>query len=331
MTLQVTIIGLHQIGASIGLALKAKQNDILRIGNDKNPDYMRDAQRIGAIDKVMYNLPSATEKADIVVLAIPPDELAETIQVVTPCLKPGAVMIDTSPVKNPVTDMVKQYLEEERYFVSVTPTINPIYLNEITLGSKSAHPDLFKNSIMIITAPPGTHADALKLATDFSLLLDAIPFYADPYESDGLLAKMDLLPQLIAAAMLDSCVDQPGWSEARKVAGKHFFQLTNPILFMEEEKPLGKMALLNSDNTLRVIDNFMNSLMELRSLIADKDEEGLHNYLLNARDGRFKWWVHREKGDWNDTGEKVEIPGAGEMISQLFFGKLMKKRKGGEK
>ena len=37
MTVQITIIGLGQIGASIGLALKARNLDVRLVGHDKDP------------------------------------------------------------------------------------------------------------------------------------------------------------------------------------------------------------------------------------------------------------------------------------------------------
>ena len=48
------------------------------------------------------------------------------------------------------------------------------------MGIDAAHADLFKNSLMIITSPPGADADALKLAADLAVLVGSIPFFADP-------------------------------------------------------------------------------------------------------------------------------------------------------
>ena len=47
MTIQLTIIGLGQIGASIGLALADHADKITRIGTDIDGKVMREAQKIG--------------------------------------------------------------------------------------------------------------------------------------------------------------------------------------------------------------------------------------------------------------------------------------------
>ena len=48
MPVQITIIGLGQIGASIGLALKARNFDVRFVGHDKDPEAAK-----AAIDRII--------------------------------------------------------------------------------------------------------------------------------------------------------------------------------------------------------------------------------------------------------------------------------------
>ena len=66
--------------------------------------------------------------------------------------------------------------------MTFTPTINPVYLEETGGGLSAAHADLFKNSLIVITVPPGTEADAMKLACDLAALLGAQTLFTDPLE-----------------------------------------------------------------------------------------------------------------------------------------------------
>src|SRR5512138_3105157 len=104
MAIQITILGLGQVGASLGLALAEKKETILRVGNDREPEIARRAQKMGAVDQVQHNLPNAVSKADVVVLAMPVDEIRETLEVIARDLKDGCVVVDTSPVKVGVSD-----------------------------------------------------------------------------------------------------------------------------------------------------------------------------------------------------------------------------------
>ena len=51
-------------------------------------------------------------------------------------------------------------------------------------------------------------------------LLGALPLLMDTAEADGIFSGMHVLPQLVAAALLDTTVDRPGWQDARKLAGR---------------------------------------------------------------------------------------------------------------
>jgi prephenate dehydrogenase len=216
-----------------------------------------------------------------------------------------------------VAAWAKEILPEGRYFVTMSPTINPAYLNELSVGSEAAHADLFKNSLMVITSLPGTDADALKLVSDLSALLGATPFFADAYEADGLVAAVQQLPFFLATALVDATVNQPGWNEARKLAGKAYARVSLPLLEPIESKFHGQSALINKDNSLRVIDNAIASLRQLRQAIADDDEQTLAERIGAAVDARALWQAQREKSDW-DIAPAQPMPTSGEIIGRLF-------------
>jgi prephenate dehydrogenase len=71
MAVNITIIGLGQIGTSVGLALADKTELVYRLGHDRELGKARKAKKMGALDKVSLNLPSAVRDADLVLLALP--------------------------------------------------------------------------------------------------------------------------------------------------------------------------------------------------------------------------------------------------------------------
>ncbi len=324
MTVQITIIGLGQVGASMGLALAKIKDQVVRIGNDRDPDVARKAERIGAIDRSVINLPSAVEKADVVILAVPADEIRETIAVIAQDLKPGVVLIDTSPVKGPVMDWVKELIPaEDRYFAALTPSINPAYLLEAGGGIDHAHADLFENSLMLISTQAGIDDSAIELVSRLTSVMGATPLFADTYEADGLTAYSHTLPNLLAAALVNATIDQPGWREARKVAGQAYAQVTGPVEQFDETKTLGTAALLNRENTVRMLDQIMDELFRIREAVANKDEAGLHERLNHARQGRETWLEQRRAADWEKSARSdTPMPTSGEVIGRLFGGKM---------
>lgn len=319
MTVNITIVGLGQIGTSVGLALADHREMVYRVGHDKELSTARLAEKMGAVDKVMINLPSAVRDADIVLLSLPIDQIHETLSIIAPDLKEGAVVMDTGPVKEVVATWANQLLPEERFYVGLTPVINPAYLDEVGTGVQAAYQDLFRNGLIAIVSPPGTPSEAIKLASDLTRLLGSSPLFADLLEIDGLMAATYILPQLSAAALLNATVDQPGWQEGRKVAGRAFAEATRPVVHAAESKSLCVSALQNRQNVLRMVDGLITCLQAIRNDIDNDDSEALDTRLSRARQGQEGWWQQRLAADWANEGiPRTETPTSSDWLGRMI-------------
>ena len=69
-----------------------------------------------------------------------------------------------------------------------------------------------------------------------------------------------LMPQLLAAALFNATIDQPGWREAQKLAGRAFAEASAPIVQSSEAPALGEAAILNRENMLSLLDNLSGGL-----------------------------------------------------------------------
>jgi prephenate dehydrogenase len=319
MAVQITIIGLGQIGTSVGLALAEHQDLIYRVGHDREPTIARRAEKMGALDKVKINLPSSVENADIVLLSLPIDQIRETLALIASDLKEGAVVMDTGPVKEVVAAWAGEILPPECYYVGLTPVLNPAYLHEIDSGIGAARADLFRGGLIAIVSPPRTPSEAIKLAADLTRLLGSSPLFSDPLEMDGLMASTHILPQLMAAALLNVTVGQPGWREGRKVAGRAYTEVTSPIAHPTEARTLRTAALLNSDNVIRLLDSLTASLQSIRNDIDNDDAEALDERFARVRRGREEWWEQRLSSTWSgEEVPQVETPSASEWFGRIL-------------
>lgn len=307
--IRIAIVGLGQIGASVGLALSDKKDLVTRTGYDREPFVAQQAEKKGALDRAARSLGKAVEDADVVLLAIPTNEIKETLEQLGPYLKESAVVMDTAPVKEKVAAWAKEALPPGRYYVGLTPVIGPAYLETHDYGIDAAHADLFRGGMMVIVAPPGTPSDAIKLAADLTRLLGANSMFSDPIEIDSLMAATHILPQLLAAALLNATVDQPGWRERGKVAGKAYAEVTGPVVQLGGANSLCTAALLAGENLVRLTDSVIAILQNIRNDIANQDGETLTERLERARAGREAWWNERHAGS----------PAGPEMVSQEEF------------
>lgn len=326
MTVQISVIGLNQTGASIGLAVKEGGHAITLVGCDLDTTREQKAHKIGAFDKTLHNLQASVEQADIVVLCQPADEVRKTLETIARALKPGAVVLDTSALKTAAQNWAVNVLPEERYLISFFPTLNPDYLQETERDVVHGHADLFQNSLVMIGVTENTHPDAVKLAADFAKLLGAQPFFCDPLEAEGLTALVHHLPQVSAAALYQAAASQPGWLEGRKIAGSGFLHALNPLANMDEQKNFGQALLLNSENTVRLLDDYIGELQTLREMIARQDAEALQKSLESAVDGRVIWLDRRKTRDWDrpETSSGEAKASSGKWLSKLFGGGRLK-------
>lgn len=320
MTIQITIIGLGQIGASIGLSLAERKDSIVRVGHDRDPGVAKLAQKMGAVDKIEYNLPRSVENADIVLLTIPVDQIHETLEIIVLDLKEECVVLDTAPVKESVFSSAVELIPKGRHYVGLVPVINPLYLHETTAGLDAAHVDLFRDGLMAIVAPRGATSDAVKLAADLARLVGATPMFFDVVELDSLMAATHLLPLFLSAAVLNSTVDQPGWIEARKIAGRAFAEVTGPYQHLRSPEGLARLALDDRENITRLLDLAIACLQEWRGAIDRGDQAALLAGIKQARAGRELWWKQRNAANW--SAEELRL--AAEMpTSSAILGRLI--------
>jgi prephenate dehydrogenase len=319
MTVNIAIIGIGQIGGSIGLALADHRDQLFRIGYDKQIDNAKQAEKAGAIDKVYSNLIKAVDDADIVILALPIDQLKNTLQVIAPHLKENSVIMDTSPVKEIVANWMSEFLPAGRFYVGLTPVINPAYLLATESGFPAAHADLFKQGLMGIVTPPQTPSEAIKLATDLVTMLNAQPYYADLLEMDGLIASTQLLPQILAVALMNTTSKSPGWSEAKKVAGRYFALVTKPLIMEYDPATLSEAFLAGKPNTIRLVDDMIMSLELLKEKINQTNEVELKELVAQAIEANANWLHQRQKMSWMLGENPMEVvPTSKEMLGRII-------------
>ena len=120
---RITIVGLGLVGGSLGLALRRSGAAGSILGHDRNRLVSNEAKNKGAVDQVHWNLISACEEADLIILALPLDAILETREAIGPHLRPGCVVMDTAAVKQPVMDWAAEYLPQEVHFVGTDPVL----------------------------------------------------------------------------------------------------------------------------------------------------------------------------------------------------------------
>jgi prephenate dehydrogenase len=327
MTVKITIIGLGQIGGSIGLALANHKDQVATLGYDKSPEVTRRALKMGAVEKVGHSLSASVKGADVVILALPLDQVYETLKSIAQDMREDGLVMDTTPVKQAVEAWAKELLPPGRHYVGLTPALNPLVLDETVTGIEAARPDLFQHGLMAVTTPHGTAGDAIKLAANFVALLGAQAYFADLAEVDGIMATAHTLPALAAVALTETVLGQPGWTDIRILAGKPFVAATRP-LELEESLGLAEAARQNSINIVRVLDEYIATLKSLRDEIDEVKGKNLQDHLERIARARAQWRRMRLEGDWRPDGIPTQdVPTLGDrLLQQIGLGRYLDQR-----
>lgn len=305
MPLKIAIIGLNQIGASIGLAFSDHKDIFTCVGYDEEPGVARQAAKLGATTKSYLALHQCVKDTKVIILACPLDEVKENLSIIAEYAPEGTVVIDTSPVKTAVAEWAQEILPEEMYFTGWTLALNLERLHAPEVGIEAARADLFENSYIGINDPPKTPEEVLTLSSNLASLLGAKPFFVGSVEADGLIAMGHELPRVAALALMLATADSSGWHEARKLASADYAKGSLPVFSVGEREELGLSMLLNRENVTRLIDDLIRSLRTLQSHLNENDAKALKKDIETAIHQRVLWLEQRKKMSWG-TPDQVD-------------------------
>ena len=308
----ITIVGLGRVGTSIGLALRReKQDEFDIIGHDRDYGRARDVRKRGAVNKLDWNLISACEKADMVIIATPLEGVRETLELTADYLSEGCVVIDTANLKGSVMGWAETYLPDSVSFIGTNPIISAV-----GQGVEAATPDLFQGALWCVFPAPNATSEAVKLVSDMIHMMGAKPYFLDPLEHDGLMAGMEHLPLVLSAALLRMTFGADTWKELRKVTGASYETAT--MLPSYDASFYRDIFLHNRENTLRWLDLYVEELSSFKELIAAGDAEALTEVFDKAVDARILWLEQRKEGYPDIRVEKPEFPTMGGFFNSFL-------------
>ena len=332
----ISIIGLGLTGSSLGLALRREAADFQLIGHDKDPDATGDAKRLRAVDRIEWNIHRTVEPADLVVLALPLSEVEETLGHIAEDLRPGSILFVITSVLQPAVELLAAHAPANVHVLVGHPILTGIG------GSLAPRADLFEQTTFCLAPGAETDPDAVKLATDFIVRVGAEPLYIDAAEHDSIVAGVEHLPQLLAAALIRSNTGGnaggDAWREGQRLAGRQFAQSSE---LRGSPAQLFSAFRANRQNLLHRLDALQRDLAQWRRWLASAELDGeideprsddhpLLAALREAAEDRNEWEARVTLKDWSAqetaTPSREETSG---FFRQMLFGNLGKRR--GEK
>ncbi len=286
---EVAIVGLGIIGISLGLGLKQTpgQQELSIVGYDKEEAALEQARKVKAVDRTERNLARAVANADLVILDMPWHDLSATLTAIAGHLKRGCIVTDTASVKVPALQAAAEILPSHVHFVGGHPVIA---IADASFYKATA--TLFDKRPYCLAVTPATSAEAAGVVSDLAQRLGAHILYLDPAEHDGIMAGVEALPAIMAAALLGAA-REGAWQEAARMAGAQFEASTR--LAAEDAAELAALIAGNRQQTQLWLDAFSRHLDSWRSLVMHADQAALENAFSLALAIRGQWQLDRGK------------------------------------
>ncbi len=317
MSYEILLIGLGQVGASIGLALARAEGDIIRVGYDPDKDTAKQAEAAGAIDRLVSHPRRVIKSADLIIFSLPHHEVQVYLENLGQDIKADAVIVETAAIKAPFFEWAKKYLPAESNVIGATPIVGALDKQDISNGVGADH---FAGGLLAITALPDTPERAITVAINLANLLGADPLFLDVAEYDSATASIEDLPILMSAAMFQATANSASWRELQRIAGTSFMQSTE--LCSAAPKQLQRRLAVNREKILPRLELMMSEIERLHNLLANEEDDMLLQYLEDAETTRHAWLRARERGDWASKELRPEGRLEGRGFLQTLFGGL---------
>lgn len=275
----VAIVGVGLMGGSLGLALRGLGGVEVR-GVDPDPEAVRVALAVGAIDAAAGGVEEAAEGAAAIVLAAPVAQLAGLARRALAAAGADCVVTDIGSAKAAVVDALGP--EERERFIGGHPVCGAE-----GSGVASARRGLFLGATWFLTPAPEARPDLFERLHAMVAAVGARPVAIDARVHDRLMALVSHVPHVLAGALVNQAADTaPEGREALRSAGPSFHDLTrvagsNPPLWAD-------ILLANAEAVAKALDAFAGRLAEVRRAVEAGDRDWLLRFLGDAAAARAR-------------------------------------------
>jgi prephenate dehydrogenase len=298
---QVAIVGLDTVGIALAQAIKQASPESFLVAVDADADRRRKATRLGKVDRTEANFITGCREADLIIINAPLLQLREALQALGKQPSAHAVVLVLAPVA----------VEPQRWAAEFLPEGAPYLVGHLVLHPEAAvdgepQADLFQGAVLCLLATVDTHKRALTAGSDLVRALEVRGYFMDAGEHDALLAMVEGVPGLVAAALLLAATRSTQWNELIPLSGVIFKQATEPLF--DPAIDAGEALIQNRAEVLRQLDAFLSALREVRQLVEAGQADQLKTALRAAAEQRVTWLAERPRRPWDDDEARLGSP-----------------------
>lgn len=266
--INILIIGLGVIGGSYAAALSEKGYHVNGVTlNQKDIDYALDRKMIEYGSTV--SSPELISQADLIVLALYPDDAVKWAEEYSRYMKPGSLLSDVSGVKSSVITPIQNVIPDGIEFISAHPMAG-----REQSGIEFSDPSVFLGANFIITPSEKNTPEAIEFCRSFAEELGFSQISTlSAKEHDEMIAFLSQLTHCIAVTLMTSNQTP----DMEKYTGDSFRDLTR--IAKINDAMWSKLFMANRDFLLKEMDVFSKEFNKFRNYLADGKVDEMRNMM----------------------------------------------------
>ena len=293
---KISIIGCGLIGSSILRAVVEKKLASKISAFDKSSkviDYLKKNFSV----EICNNISEVTKDSDLVIIASPLSSYKEILLSIHSNLKKNVILTDTGSAKKEVNKIISNLNLKNVNWIASHPIAGTEYS-----GPEAGFASLFKNRWCIISADKKIAEDKIKSLEGFWLKLGSKTKFMTFEDHDYVLSLTSHLPHAVAYSIVKTALNNENKFKDDVIqysAGglRDFTRIaaSDPLMWKD-------IFIDNSENILKVLDNYLKNLNEIKDAIKNKDSKKLLEIFSSTK---------KVRKEIIEAGQDTDKPGFG--------------------
>jgi len=293
---KISIIGCGLIGSSILRAVEEKKLATKISVYDKSLSVNNYLKKNFSVE-VCNNISDVVKDSDLVIIASPLSSYKEILLSIQSSLKENVILTDTGSAKKEVNKIVINLNLKNVNWISSHPIAGTEYS-----GPDAGFSNLFKNRWCIISSSEKVSPDKIKLLENFWNKLGSKTKLMTFEDHDYVLSLTSHLPHAVAYSIVKTAINNEikfkedviqysagGLRDFTRIAA------SDPLMWKD-------IFIDNSENILKVLDNYSKNLDEIKNAIKNKDSKKLLEIFSSTK---------KVRKEIIEAGQDTDKPGFG--------------------
>ena len=293
---KISIIGCGLIGSSILRAVVEKKLATKISAYDKSSkvnDYLKKNISV----EICSNISDVVKDSDLVIIASPLSSYKEILLSIQSNLKENVILTDTGSAKKEVNKIIINLNLKHVNWIASHPIAGTEYS-----GPEAGFASLFKNRWCIISSDKKVAEDKIKSLENFWSKLGSKTKFMTFEDHDYVLSLTSHLPHAVAYSIVKTAINNEdkfkddviqysagGLRDFTRIAA------SDPLMWKD-------IFIDNSENILKVLDNYSKNLNEIKEAIKNKDSKKLLEIFSSTK---------KVRKEIIEAGQDTDKPGFG--------------------